>query len=158
MLNITEKDLKIFNTTEELEEFILECTILVQKYEMSSRKISKYYLEKGTKVSHVTISRYLKEFLPQMDSELFLQVNEKRFSTATAEEIKQRVSKAVSLVFEGYTIEQIAELLGENYYTVYDDISVKAEAYIKDESVLARLNNNLFLNRTANLIPKKKAK
>jgi hypothetical protein len=77
-IEINEKDLKLFDTRVKLEEFILECSDLIKECGMSARCISEHYKSKGFKISNVTISSYIKRYLPQLiDEEEYNAVNEK---------------------------------------------------------------------------------
>lgn len=70
--------------------------------------------------------------------------------------VKERVLKVYMYILEGYTFEEIAALLNESIYTVYNDINIRLEqvnpAYKEEVAVIMRKRSN------QNLIPKQRKK
>ena len=71
-------------------------------------------------------------------------------------EVKERVLKVYMYILEGYTFEEIAALLNESIYTVYNDVNIRLEqvnpAYKEEVAVIMRKRSN------QNLIPKQRKK
>lgn len=70
--------------------------------------------------------------------------------------VKERVIKVYMYILDGYTIEEIATLLQESIYTVYNDINIRLEqvnpAYKEEVAAIMRKRSN------QNLIPKQRKK
>lgn len=70
--------------------------------------------------------------------------------------VKERVIKVYMYILDGYTIEEIATLLQESIYTVYNDINIRLEqvnpAYKEEVTAIMRKRSN------QNLIPKQRKK
>ena len=70
--------------------------------------------------------------------------------------VKERVIKVYMYILEGYTFEEIAALLNESIYTVYNDINIRLEqvnpAYKEEVAAIMRKRSN------QNLIPKQRKK
>lgn len=70
--------------------------------------------------------------------------------------VKERVIKVYMYILEGYTFEEIATLLNESIYTVYNDINIRLEqinpAYKEEVADIMRKRSN------QNLIPKQRKK
>lgn len=70
--------------------------------------------------------------------------------------VKERVIKVYMYILDGYTIEEIAALLNESIYTVYNDINIRLEqvnpAYKEEVTAIMRKRSN------QNLIPKQRKK
>lgn len=70
--------------------------------------------------------------------------------------VKERVIKVYMYILQGYTFEEIAALLNESIYTVYNDINIRLEqvnpAYKEEVAAIMRKRSN------QNLIPKQRKK
>ena len=70
--------------------------------------------------------------------------------------VKERVIKVYMYILDGYTIEEIATLLQESIYTVYNDINIRLEqvnpVYKEEVTAIMRKRSN------QNLIPKQRKK
>ena len=70
--------------------------------------------------------------------------------------VKERVITVYMYILDGYTIEEIATLLQESIYTVYNDINIRLEqvnpAYKEEVAAIMRKRSN------QNLIPKQRKK
>lgn len=70
--------------------------------------------------------------------------------------VKERVIKVYMYILEGYTFEEIATLLNESIYTVYNDINIRLEqvnpAYKEEVAAIMRKRSN------QNLISKQRKK
>lgn len=70
--------------------------------------------------------------------------------------VKERVLKVYMYILEGYTFEEIAALLNESIYTIYNDINIRLEqvnpAYKEEVAAIMRKRSN------QNLIPKQRKK
>lgn len=70
--------------------------------------------------------------------------------------VKERVIKVYMYILDGYTFEEIAALLNESIYTVYNDINIRLEqvnpAYKEEVTAIMRKRSN------QNLIPKQRKK
>ena len=70
--------------------------------------------------------------------------------------VKERVITVYMYILDGYTIEEIATLLQESIYTVYNDINIRLEqvnpAYKEEVTAIMRKRSN------QNLIPKQRKK
>ena len=51
------------------------------------------------------------------------------------EVVRQRVIKSCNLIMEGYKIEEISELLGESYWTIYRDITSRLKQLDEDKYI-----------------------
>lgn len=70
--------------------------------------------------------------------------------------VKERVIKVYMYILQGYTFEEIAALLNESIYTIYNDINIRLEqvnpAYKEEVAAIMRKRSN------QNLIPKQRKK
>ena len=106
----------------------------------STRAISKLISNNTSfnfKISNATVFDYIQRYkykhsdkADQIDS--LIEAN--KSSSITDKGVCKRVYKVAELVLEGYSIEDISNMLGESYWVIYYDIDIR----------LRKLNSNLY--------------
>ena len=108
------------------DEFRTE--IITQAYEYLMDGSSFRKVAKNHNISHVTLREHFIKYLPEIDYELALCVNEKKDERKEKSiedpEIKLRVLKAYSLIMgQNMTINDIAQKLNSTPFTIYRDLT-----------------------------------
>ena len=143
-------------TDEEREERIN----LVGEYytanpDASFRTTAKHFSDMGMFMSYVTVQDYIQRYKkshPEKADLVQKVVDSRKPLTLENEETKERIIKEANLVIEGYTIQNISDLLEVDYWTVVRDLEKRLPSLNKD--LYEQVKTVLTQNSLDNLIPK----
>lgn len=110
----------------------------------STREIADYFtnnqdINQCFSISYVTVWEYIqkyKELYPNQKDAIDAAIKANTEDTIDDEKVQERMTKAAILHSEGFTIEQIAETLEENYWTIYRDLNNRFKAF--DEEIYVK--------------------
>ena len=104
----------------------------------STRKLSSILSSSYFKISNATVSDYLHRYMnmKRTDADAIRKtIEENKDVGIENERVRQRVIKSCNLIMEGYKIEEISELLGESYWTIYRDITSRLKQLDEDKYI-----------------------
>lgn len=124
-------------------ERVLEVALYVKETKASTRQVSKYFTENKYPISNATVNDYLKNRLPKINPVLYKEIKPILDShvpkTIDTVEIRKRIYSAVSLLFQDYTIEEIAKELDSTIDIIYDDLTRRLPRLEKDVNILQQV-------------------
>lgn len=133
--NIKDEDLR--------NERVIEVALYVKKTKASSRVAAKYFTENRFPISNVTVNDYLKNRLPKINPALYEEIkpiiDSHTPKTVDTVEVKKRIYSAVSLLFQDYTIPEIAKQLNSTIDIIYDDLTERLPKIEKDAVILQQV-------------------
>ena len=123
------------NDYEELERRVKLVGDYVKKTGFSTRKTAKYFTENYFQISNATVSDYLKRYAMMGENKQIIeQITSKNTPKSIEDDgIKTRVLQVYNSIKEGYTIEEIAEFLNTDYWTVYYDVVKRLKRLDEDK-------------------------
>lgn len=132
---------------EERNKRVLEVAEYVIKTGASTRQTAKYFTENKYSISNATVNDYLRNRLPKLNKELAIEVDKilKANTPKTVEvvEVRKRIYQAVSLLFQDYTISEIAKELNSTFDIIYDDLTIRLPKIEDRPDVLKRVREFL---------------
>jgi hypothetical protein len=149
---------------EERNKRVLEIALYVKQTKASTRQTAKYFTEHRYPISNATVSDYLKNRLPDLNpilaKEIATILNEHTPKTIETVEVRKRIYSAVSLLFQDYTIREIADILSSTVDIIYDDLTSrlpKIETQIDilqqvDDMISEDVKNILHRHKMENLV------
>lgn len=112
----------------------------------STRKTAEYFTQNYFPISNNTVSKYIEIFKTAYSNEqeqknISDTIKNNKPQSVEFEEVKKRVKKVADLVLEGFTIEEIAKSMNEDYWVIYRDIhnrlpKIDPETYVEIKSIL----------------------
>ena len=121
----------------------------------SVRTTAKYFSDQGMFMSYVTVQDYIQRYKKRHPerSDLVQQVIDSRKPlTVENDEVKERIINEARLVIEGYTIDNISDLLGVEYWTIIRDLAKRLP--LLDMELYEQVKTIMNQNSKDNLIPK----
>lgn len=91
----------------------------------STRKTAEYFTENHFPISNYTVSEYLKEYRKIMIEKretIDAKINANTPESIDDENVRARVLNVIKLIKAGFTIEEISNSLGVEYWVIYRDI------------------------------------
>lgn len=133
--NLKDEDLR--------NERVIEVALYVKETKASTRQVSKYFTENRFPISNATVNDYLKNRLPKINPALYEEIKPILAShvpkTVETVEVRKRIYSAVSLLFQDYTVEEIAKELNSTIDIIYDDLTRRLPKIEKDASILQQV-------------------
>lgn len=144
---------KKVETEEERLRRIIAVGEYVSENGTSSRKTAEYFSKNFFPISNNTVSEYCKLYIrlyPHKSAALVEAIKNNKEKTIEDEDVLKRVLYNASLVTEeGYTIEEISNMTGVSYWTVYRDLTDRLEK--ADPELFEGVKNIFSKNRNNNI-------
>lgn len=135
---------------EERNRRVIEVAEYVKKTRASTRMTAKYFTENRFNISSATVNDYLRNRLLKLNPVLYSEINEiiKENTPKTVEtvEVRKRIYSAVSLLFQDYTIEEIAEALNSTVDIIYTDLKIRLPKIEDSIDVIKQVNSHANLS------------
>lgn len=96
----------------------------------STRETARFFTKTYFAISNCTVSDYCKRYCsmrPEEVDELRGRITENTVKTVQDPEIRQRVEYHGRLMEQGMTIQEIEELTGTSFWTIYRDINTRLQ-------------------------------
>lgn len=126
---------------------ILEVANYVKETKASTRKAAKYFSEHHYPISNATVNDYLRNRLPKINPELGREValilDGNTPKSVEAVEVKKRIYSAVSLLFQDYTVPEIAKKLTTTPDVIYQDLTVRLAKIEKDPAIVELVQQSI---------------
>lgn len=132
---------------EERNRRVLEVAEYVKATKASTRQTAKYFTENKFQISNATVNDYLRNRLPKLNKELAREINEILMAntpkTVETVEVRKRIYSAVSLLFQDYTIAEIAKELNSTVDIIYDDLTTRLPKIENQPDILKQVKEYL---------------
>jgi len=140
-------------TDEERDERVLLVGEYVKETGASTRETAKYFTRTYFNISNSTVSDYLHRYIKMKPNEVDAIKDKIDINTAKSvedNEIKKRVLSNAKYFLSGMSINEISEMTGESFWTIYRDLTRRIK--LLDEDASKEIKNKLEDNRKSNLV------
>lgn len=120
----------------ELEEKMEKVVKYFLETGASSRQIAVYFTEHYFPVSHKTVNKYIHTYMKDslgLKEELEQKIEKNREKSIYDEVIQKQILIELGLLFKGYKIEEIAQILDKGFSSVQRDLTTRLEKLCKIE-------------------------
>lgn len=146
-----------FSDEEREERIIIVGEFFINNPTVSIREATAYFNTNLFKISIATVHDYLNRYkiiVNNKRDEIEEHMNNNKPLTVENAEVRKRVSLVSNMyLYEGYTVEQISEILNKSFFTIYRDLTKRLK--IVDEELYDLVKSRMKDKIQENLTKKK---
>lgn len=142
----------------ELEEKMEQVVRYFLKTGSSSRQIAAYFTEHHFPISNKTVNKYIHTYMKDslgLKEELKQKIEQNREKSIHDEIIQKQILIELGLLFKGYKIEEIAQILDKSSASVQRDLTTRLEKLCKINpdyiSFYEKAKEQLQINQTSTI-------